>query len=45
VEYNAIIAMLQAKGFGTRWIAMVKLVLLSASISVLLNGVPGKRII
>jgi retron-type reverse transcriptase len=45
VEYNAILAMLQAKGFGPKWISLVKSILLSASSSVLLNGVPGKKIL
>jgi hypothetical protein len=45
VEYNAIISMLIAKGFGPKWIAMVKSILHSASTSVLLNGVLGKNII
>jgi hypothetical protein len=45
VEYNAIISMLIAKGFGPKWIAMVKSILHSAPTSVLLNGVPGKNII
>jgi retron-type reverse transcriptase len=45
VEYNAILAMLHAKGFGPKWISLVKSILLSASTSVLLNGVPGKKIL
>jgi hypothetical protein len=36
--------MLQAKGFGPKWISLVKSILYSASTSVLLNGVPGKKI-
>jgi 23S rRNA A2030 N6-methylase RlmJ len=44
VEYNAIIAMLEAKGFGHKWISMVKSTLYSASISVLLNGVARKKL-
>jgi hypothetical protein len=44
VEYSAILAMLQAKGFGPKWISLVKSFLYSASTSVLLNGVPGKKI-
>jgi hypothetical protein len=45
VEYNAIISMLVAKSFGPKWIFMVKAILQSASTSVLLYGVPGKKII
>jgi hypothetical protein len=45
VEYCAIIAMLKAKGFGPKWIKLVKTILYSASTSVLLNGVPGKKFI
>jgi hypothetical protein len=45
VEYNAIISMLTAKGFGPKWIAMVKSILHSASTAILLNGVPGNKII
>jgi retron-type reverse transcriptase len=45
VEYNAILAMLQAKGFGSKWISLIKSILYSASTSVLLNGVPGKKIL
>jgi hypothetical protein len=45
VEYPAILAMLQAKGFGPKWISLVKSILFSASTSVLLNGVPGKKIL
>jgi hypothetical protein len=45
VEYPAIIAMLKAKGYGPKWIRLVESILHSASTSVLLNGVPGKKII
>jgi hypothetical protein len=45
VEYPAIIAMLKAKGYGPKWIRQVESILHSASTSVLLNGVPGKKII
>lgn len=43
IEYNAIIAMLKAKGFGPRWINWVNNILKTASTSVLLNGVAGKK--
>jgi hypothetical protein len=45
VDYKAIIAMLEAKGIGPKWIDLVKAILYSASTSVLLNGQPGKKII
>jgi hypothetical protein len=45
VDYKAIIVMLEAKGFGPKWIQLVKAILYSASTSVLHNGVPGKKII
>jgi hypothetical protein len=45
VEYNAILAMLQAKGFGSKWISLIKSILYSASTFVLLNGVPWKKIL
>jgi hypothetical protein len=44
VEYTPILAMQQAKGFGPNWISLVKSILYSASTSVLLNGVLGKKI-
>ena len=44
IEYNAIIAMLKAKGFGPRWINWVTNILNTASTSVLLNGVAGKKL-
>jgi hypothetical protein len=44
VEYPAIIAMLKAKGYGPKWIRLVESILHSASTSVLLNGVPGKKL-
>jgi hypothetical protein len=42
---NAILTMLHAKGFGKKWIALIKSILFSASTSVLLNGVRGKKIV
>jgi hypothetical protein len=45
VDYNAVISMLRARGFGQKWIKLVSNILHSASTSVLLNGVPGKKII
>jgi hypothetical protein len=45
VDYNAVIAMLKARGFGPKWVKLIYNILHSASTSVLLNGVPGKKII
>jgi hypothetical protein len=45
VDYNAVIAMLKARGFGPKWVKLISNILHSASTSVLLNGVPGKKII
>jgi retron-type reverse transcriptase len=45
VDHNAVIAMLKARGFGPKWIKLIYKILHSASTSVLLNGVPGKKII
>jgi hypothetical protein len=41
--HHTILAMLHAKGFGQKWIALVNYILYSASTLVLLNGVPGKK--
>ena len=42
IEHEAILQILQHKGFDARWLAWVKEILSSSSSSVLLNGVPGK---
>lgn len=42
VEHQVILDMLHHKGFSSRWIQWVKLILQSGSSSVLINGVPGK---
>lgn len=44
VEHESILQILQAKGFGTKWIRWVKELLGSGTSSVLLNGIPGKVI-
>jgi retron-type reverse transcriptase len=44
VEYSTIILMLKHLGFGDIWINWIKCILNSAHTSVLLNGVPGKKI-
>jgi hypothetical protein len=45
VDYKSIIVMLEAKVLGPKWIQLVQAILYSASTSVLLNGVLGKKII
>jgi hypothetical protein len=45
VDYNAIISMLKARGFGQKWIKLISNILQSASTAVLINGVPGKKVI
>ena len=45
VEYNAILMVMKCLGFGDKWISWIACILQSASTSVLLNGVPGKKII
>jgi hypothetical protein len=42
IEHSTILAMLQELGFRTKWINWTKMILESASSSILLNGVPGK---
>jgi hypothetical protein len=42
VEHGAIIDILQHKGFGSEWVHCVKMIMISGTSSVLLNGVPGK---
>jgi hypothetical protein len=44
VEYSAITLMLKHLGLGDIWINWIKCILNSARTSVLLNGVPGKKI-
>lgn len=42
VEHEAILQILQAKGFNSTWLDWIKNILSSASTSVLLNGIPRK---
>ena len=44
VEYSAILEMMRCLGFGELWISWINCILKSASASVPLNGVPGKKI-
>ena len=43
IEHSAIIKILQAKGFGRKWINWVSMLLNSGTSAVMLNGVPGKK--
>lgn len=43
IEHQAILEILKAKGFGSKWIHWMKVLFNYASSSVILNGVPGKE--
>ena len=45
IEHQAMLDILKAKGFGDRWLTWIKLLFTSASSAILLNGVPGKKIL
>jgi len=42
VEFKAILSILQAKGFPSKWISWVNMILNSGTSAVLLNGINGK---
>jgi hypothetical protein len=43
IEHSTILSLLQARGFGRKWMHWIELILCSGSSAVLLNGVPGKK--
>ena len=45
IERNAIIDIFRAKGFGEKLISWMQLIFSSTSSAVMLNGVPGKKIL
>ena len=44
IEHQAIIDILRAKGFGHKWISWIEIIFNSASTTVMLNGIRGKKI-
>jgi hypothetical protein len=44
IEHSAILHMMERLGFNDKWLQWTRVVLQSASTSILLNGVPGKSL-
>lgn len=44
IEHSTILKLLQAKGFGGKWLSWIQNILFTETSKVLLNGVPGKII-
>jgi hypothetical protein len=44
VEHQAMLAIMEHKGFGPKWLNWMKLIFNSGTSYILLNGVPGKTI-
>jgi retron-type reverse transcriptase len=44
VEHSAVLTMLKHMGFGDKFLSWIKMILTTASTSIILNGVPGKSI-
>jgi hypothetical protein len=42
IEHEAILRILQPKGFGDKWRNQIKMITSTGTSAILLNGVPGK---
>jgi hypothetical protein len=45
IEHGTVLEILKARGFGKKWIKWIEMVLTSGTSDVLLNGVPGKKLL
>jgi hypothetical protein len=45
IEHTTILDILKARGFGSKWIKWIEILFSSGTSAILLNGVPGKKII
>ena len=45
IEHQAIIDIIRAKGFGEKWNSWIQMIFSTASASLMLNGVLGKKIL